>query len=852
MIAASYIRLFVKARVLPFTMMVFLASVSFAEDVREISINGVELPSEDVEALDIEAGGYVENGKYWKDSETGAWGYEGNSKIEGYLRKLNQKELTEKTPIFKNNKKPIDKGVYDDGRYTAELEAPSFDRYTPLPRVDPALLKLAKQSPDSEIIFSIQLYRDDQDLAQKVIDTRSKFRAEMDLLISGLRKIDAAYAPQRSLSSAEEAEFIKYFKFSDNDIKKREAINAQVDKLRTKINREVIKHVSENKPGDEDVYALIEALGGTLLGSMVIDGIWTVRLPAKNLNNLLKETHISQFNFIPKYEANLSKSVPSVGINEWWDAGISGGIFDAVVVDTGIQTDHPNFSDINFRAHPEVSSVDDPHGTHVTGILSNNHRSKKGAARVGDLFWGTFNQGLPFENIINWSFIQEDDVADVANLSFSFTVDGDRDHVREEGVVDRMILYNNTLMVVSTSNRGWSDTESMLQAPARNFNGLSVASMDIRGTMDRSDDVRAWNSSVGPTPSFTPRRKPDITAPGHGIMSTNSDWAGLSPNFIEMAGTSMAAPHVAGAVLLMMNSGNLDTISQRAVLINTADTWTSNDTETSEDDGQIAGSRWDKSYGWGYLDMKEALFNRGDFFLDSVVPKNDTAEDDDYHLYSGLMFPGEKATLVWNWRSPRTGSRYLNDLNMRLYNEQTGELIDRDTDRNDNVHQVAMSGSVYVPVPVPTRVVAKVYSWSTSYDYIDEEAYALATEENFSEVSPPNIVYSFEAPGPVYPAREVTQVFDITNEGDVTAHNVRFILGDHPNLRGTGERVLTSLAPGETVSVTYTLSAKSKVQGIKRPNKKIMKEMSITIESESYAENYRVYDEKGYSLFNLF
>lgn len=62
-----------------------LATVSAQTLEREIVLNGEFLSPQDVYVLDQLAGGYVPDGEYWLDAETGIWGYAGDPTPQGRI-----------------------------------------------------------------------------------------------------------------------------------------------------------------------------------------------------------------------------------------------------------------------------------------------------------------------------------------------------------------------------------------------------------------------------------------------------------------------------------------------------------------------------------------------------------------------------------------------------------------------------------------------------------------------------------------------------------------------------------------------------------------------------------------------
>lgn len=337
---------------------------------------------------------------------------------------------------------------------------------------------------------------------------------------------------------------------------------------------------------------------------------------------------------------NASSSASPQGI-EWsiikakapdvWAMGFTG---QGVVIggqDTGYQWDHPalinqyrgwngSSSDHNYNWHDaihdgsnNICGFDSPepcddygHGTHTMGIMVGNDSGSNQVGMAPGARWiGCRNMdngvGKPstYAECYQWFVAPTDlngvnprpDLApDVINNSWGCTPG--------EGCTDPNVLLTvvqNLVAagIVTTNSAGNSGSAcSTVSEPA----AIYAESFTVGAT--GSNDQIAGFSSRGPvTIDSSGRPKPDISAPGVNVRSSTP-----VNSYATFSGTSMASPHVAGMVALLISAqpalrGKVDlikaTIEQNAFHIS----WT----------GCSSSGVPNNAYGWGRIDALAAV-----------------------------------------------------------------------------------------------------------------------------------------------------------------------------------------------------------------------------------------------------
>jgi serine protease AprX len=572
------------------------------------------------------------------------------------------------------------------------------------------------------------------------------------------------------------------------------------------------------QPEQDSVAGLITQLGGRVVHRYTAVNMLAARVPAQAIQALREHADVARVALDEKSVVQLATSVPSLGVSSFWSAGFRGNGESVAVMDSGLKADHPAFQGLPIvnRVFLNGASADpcfadnsnspvdlQGHGTHVAGIVAS--RGAPGwstflgvAPALGTLYnlkvgyrdcsgrGGIFLSGVVAA--FDWA-VENAPLLKVFNYSAGTPVNVD-DHFTAQMFDFLADAYDLTL-VVSAGNESRSGFAGLwlepgpVSSPGIGYNVISVASMNTRGTVTRTDDEVSIFSSRGPTKGG--RKKPDIAAAGgfdeewtlSGWKSVNGIWSAAhdSNGFVPMNGTSMAAPHIAGAASLLRQAGVTDSLALKALLLNTTDTF-----------------GWDPDRGWGYANLTRAFAQRANVVKGAISRGR-------VRLLRGAANGQFYATLAWNRMvDERLTQTCLSNLDLSLYNAVTGSLVSLSNSSLDNVEQVAAS--------ITGDVVLNVAHFPEA-SCRESERFGLALSHgNFRDAAGVVFDLSCNVPSQVSPGSQFSVSCSVRNTGDLPGLAVNGQLG----LSGSANpspQAFGTILPGSSTTRTWTITASS-------------------------------------------
>ncbi|WP_052762701.1 S8 family peptidase [Jiangella alkaliphila] len=266
-------------------------------------------------------------------------------------------------------------------------------------------------------------------------------------------------------------------------------------------------------------------------------------------------------------EAGLDRSTGQISAPAAWEAGVDGTGVTVAVLDSGVDDTHPDLAGqvaaaVNFTEDPDAGDGAG-HGTHIASIVAGTGAASDGARRgvapgARLLSGKVLNQ--EGEGYVSWAIAGMEWAAGqgarVVNMSLGLGP-GSHEAPLLTGAVETLTAEHGTLFVVAAGN---NYCEACIGSPGDAPSALTV------GAVDR-DERLADFSSRGPVYGGH-RLKPEVTAPGVDIAAAR---AGGGDPYVAYSGTSMAAPHAAGAAALLAQARpELTGPELRAALTSTA------------------------------------------------------------------------------------------------------------------------------------------------------------------------------------------------------------------------------------------------------------------------------------------
>ena len=327
---------------------------------------------------------------------------------------------------------------------------------------------------------------------------------------------------------------------------------------------------------------------------------WRYKLVANGMAVVVPRSQLGRLTALPgvvkvypsvRYRTQLDRSTQQIGAPTLWGPGLenAGQGMKIAIIDEGIDQRHPFFSPAGYTmpagypkgqtayttakvivarafppARPTWKNASKPfdtefssHGTHVAGIAAGNANTLAEGTRISGV--------APRAYLGNYKALTIPTDADVG-------LDGNSPELAaaiEAAVADGMDVINMSLgepeiepsrdIVVQALAAAARAGVVSVVAAGNDFNDFGRGSIGSPGSAPEAitvgavstsrggpEDIVGSFSSSGPTP-LSLRLKPEVSAPGVSIFS-----AAPGDSYSTLSGTSMAAPHVAGAAALLL------------------------------------------------------------------------------------------------------------------------------------------------------------------------------------------------------------------------------------------------------------------------------------------------------------
>ena len=246
-------------------------------------------------------------------------------------------------------------------------------------------------------------------------------------------------------------------------------------------------------------------------------------------------------------------------IRDLQQIGQTGDGIRVCIVDTGIDLTHPDLDHLSIEYRDYWSSSDIPvdhgalaHGTLMSGLLvADGHQL--GAAQgislgvvsaLGENQDGS-NSGdeKRVSNGIDWCISPFN--ADIISLSLGGMQDPESMSEGDISLTVRKAINKGIFVIAAAGNDGGPADDGLVAIPGNIEYVITVGASDIN--KDRWNGSSSGSQTVGGIDREDPHLKPEILAPGVGVIST-----GNQGSYFETQGTSVSTVIVTGALALIL------------------------------------------------------------------------------------------------------------------------------------------------------------------------------------------------------------------------------------------------------------------------------------------------------------
>jgi serine protease AprX len=307
-----------------------------------------------------------------------------------------------------------------------------------------------------------------------------------------------------------------------------------------------------------------------------INGV-AAKLTGRQVLTLARDGHVEAITWdAPMVLASLSNKQrwPYVsGVQKFWASGTSAATPTIAVVDSGIDASRADFggrvvAEVNLSTLANNSPGDGRgHGTFVAGIAAGSGEGYAGAAPASKIVSLDVMDDSGMANTrdviaaADWILKNKDAYAiRVANFSLHSSQSNSFMYDPLDQAVERL-WFAGIVVVAAAGNYGIAGQASGVPfAPGNDPFVITVGADDVDGSVSTNDDYAAPWSAYGYT--LDGFAKPDIAAPGRFIvgpapatstLALERPTSVVAPGYIQLSGTSFAAPIIAGAAAQILS-----------------------------------------------------------------------------------------------------------------------------------------------------------------------------------------------------------------------------------------------------------------------------------------------------------